>query len=185
MPRGHAVYHFATKSDYQLVLADVSAQLRLKYVVYESRLQPDFRIYASPLDVPEFGVNKWPDYLGGVMFIVLPEDAPLHWEYWPNRQVPEKYGFFGQQGNDRSVMYQPSSYHKGEHGEGLLWGQFDTISKHPDSLTIFNAFKKSIRKRFERMGVCYVGPEATRMLDSGVRLTQDLRRPAEFDIGRV
>lgn len=186
MARGKRIWHFATKADYEPVLMDISEQMRLKFVVYEERLQPtDFRVYGSPLEAPEFGVSSQPDWIQGIQFLVLPENAPLHFEYWPNRQVPEKYGFFGQQGNDQSVVFHPSSFYHGEKGEGLLWGEINTISEHPDSLAIFDAFKKSIRKHFERIDVCYVGDEAAKYLDAGGRLTQDLRAPCERDIQRA
>ena len=191
MPRGHALYFYAIKGDYEAVIADVAATLAVKYAVNEWRLKPDCRVYGSPLDAPDFDLFKWPRS-PGTMFFVFPESTKLPFRHRPERQVPEKYGFFFQDSDEMSnyrwVQFHPSGIYKGEQaGEGLLGGWLATNSEHPDSLAIFNAFKKSIKKRFEyfRFSGVYVGPEAVKYFESGGRLNQDLRMPPEGDAKRV
>lgn len=188
MPKGHALYHFATRADYEPVFVDVADQLSVMYAVDEWRLEPDHRVYASPLDAPDFENFKW-GRSPGTIFIVLPEDAVLPFTHMPHRQVPEKYGIVPSLVDDnyRWIDFHPSGFHKSDQwGEGLLRGWLTTNSGHPDSLVIFNAFKKSIKKRFEyfRYSGVYVGPEAVRYFESGGRLTEDLRRPREDDAKR-
>lgn len=192
MSRGHAIYHYATKADYEPVIADVAAQLAVKYAVDEWRVEPDFRVYPSPLEAPDFGVGKAPQNAGTTMFFVLPEDAELPFSHRPQRQAPEKYGFspvsIREPPNYQWISFLSSGFHKSEQwGEGLLEGWLTTNSEHPDSLAIFNAFKKSIKKRFEyfRYSGVYVGPEAVKYFESGGRLSQDLRGPREGDAKRV
>ena len=69
----------------------------------------------------------------------------------------------------------------------MLQGWLATNSEHPDSLAIFNAFKKSIKKRFEyfRYSGVYVGSAAVKYFEEGGRLAYDLRRPQEGDAKRV
>ncbi|WP_157770384.1 hypothetical protein [Methylomonas koyamae] len=191
MSRGHSIYHFATKNDYALVLSDISSQFDLKYVVDEWRLEPDFRVYASPFEAPDFENFKWAKS-HGTRFFVLPINTDLPFRYWESRQVPEKYGFMPSQieepPNYRFVFFDPSGFHRSdEWGEGLLQGWLSTNSVHPDSLAIFNAFKKSIKKRFEyfRCSGVYVGPEAVKYFDAGGRLAEDLRLPKERDMKRT
>lgn len=191
MSRGHSIYHYATKADYGLVIADVAAQMVVKYAVDEWRLEPDFRVYQSPLDAPDFDLFTWPQS-PGTMFFVLPEDANLPFSHRPQREVPEKYGFSPltllEQPNYRWVVFHPSGFHRSEQwGEGLIQGWLATNSQHPDSLAIFNAFKKSIKKRSEyfRFSGVYVGPEAAKYFESGGRLSDDLRRPREYDVKRT
>ena len=88
----------------------------------------------------------------------------------------EKYGFFfsgsGEIPNYRWVQFRPIGFHKSEPvGAGLLEGWLATNSEHPDSLAIFNAFKMSIKKRFEyfRYSGVYVGPETVKYFESGGR----------------
>lgn len=190
MAKGHSLYHFATRADYEPVFADVAAQLAVKYAVDEWRLGPDHRVYASPLDAPDFDLFKW-GRSPGTTFLVLPEDCELPFTFRPQRQVPEKYGFdlslIGEPPSYRWIRFHPSGIHKSEQfGEGLLQGWLATNSGHADSLAIFNAFKKSIKKRFEyfRHSGVYVGPDAVKYFDGGGRLTEDLRRPREWDVKR-
>lgn len=188
MSRGHSIYHFATKNDYALVISDISSQFDLKYVVDEWRLEPDFPVYKSPLEVPDFDFCKWPSSCETRLF-VLPVNAELPFKFWDKRQTPEKYGFMPSQIGDPPnydfVFLDPCGFHKSEEwGEGYIKGCLSTNSMHPDSLAIFNAFKKSIRKRFEHIGINYVGPEAAKYLDSGGRLVLDLRSPREQNLRR-
>lgn len=195
MPRGHSIYHYATKADYEPVIADVAAQIAVKYVDDESRVDPNFPVYLTPLDAPQFSICRWPQS-PGMTFLVFPADAELPWEYWPNRQSldpaipPRKYLLLPERSSPdyRSVTFHPSGFHKSEQwGEGLLRGWLATNSEHPDSLAIFNAFKKSIKKRFEyfRFSGVYVGPEAVKYFETGGRLSEDLRRTREDDSKRT
>ena len=190
MSRGHSIYHFATKNDYSLILSDVSSQLDLKYTVNEWRLEPDFPVYQSPIEVSDFNFCKWPNSCM-TRFFVLPVNVELPFKFWASRQVPEKYGFMPSQIGDPPnypfVFFDPCGFYKSEEwGEGFLRGWLSTNSVHPDSLSIFNAFKKSIKKRFEyfRFSGVYVGPEAAAYFDAGGRLTDDLRRSRENDVKR-
>lgn len=188
MSRGHSIYQYASLRDYELVLADVAAKIPVNYVVDEWRLQPDFRVYASPLEAPDFAVFSWPTQACTARFIVLPRDAELPFQYWESRQAPEKYGFWpsliGDPPNYNFVFFDPSGFFRGEQ-EGMIQGWINTNSKHPDSLAIFNAFKNSIRKRFEKIGIDYLGSDAVAYLDAaGGRLGQDLRLPRERDVKR-
>lgn len=188
MSRGHSIYHYASQRDYELVLADVAAKIPVNYVVDEWRLQPDFRVYASPLEAPDFAVFSWPTQACTARFIVLPRDAELPFHYRESRQAPEKYGLgpslIGDPPNYNFVFFDPSGFFRGEQ-EGMIQGWINTNSKHPDSLAIFNAFKKSIRKRFEREGLNYLGPDAAAYLDAGGRLGADLRLSREHDLTRL
>ena len=188
MSHGHSIYHFATKNDYSLILSDVSSQLDLKYTVNEWRLEPDFPVYQSPLEVPDLGLCKWPNTCA-LRLLALPADVVLPFEFWSKRQVPTKYGLVPSSltTDYRFIFFEPCGFHKSEEwGEGFLRGWLSTNSVNPDSLAIFNAFKKSIKKRFEyfRFSGVYVGSEAAAYFDAGGRLTDDLRQPRENDVKR-
>lgn len=192
MTRGHSIYHYATRADYEPVFADVAAQLAVKYVDDAWRVEPDFPVYLSPLDAIRFDICRWP-HSPDMTFLVFPVDAVLPFEYWPNRkslvpdEVPKKYGFHVL-GNYQCVIFHPCGFHKSEQwGQGLLQGWLATNSGHPDSLAIFNAFKKSIKKRFEyfRFSGVYVGAEAVKYLETGGRLTESLSRPVTGDAKRL
>lgn len=190
MSKGRSILHHATRADYEPVFADVSAQLPTKYAINEWRLDSEYRLYASPLEAPDFGSFKFGWY-PGTMFFVLPADAALPFGYWPEREVPEKYGpipsIVGNSPDYRWVYFNSSGFHNSEKfGQGLIQGWLATNSNHHDSMAIFDAFKKSMKKRFEyfRSGMSYVGPEAAKYFESGGRLTEDLRASVTRDIKR-
>jgi len=184
MPRGKRIWHFATRDDYRNVVFDLAQAVLVKYIYCEEREKPDFRVYQSPLDMCEFGECRYPSWVLCGRFLILPRDASLYFEHWPERESAEKYGFHGQLGNSESVVFHPSSLYNGDVGEGMLSGEISTVSHHPTSQVIFNVLKKSVQSHFERIGNCYVGPEAVQMLDEGFRLTQDLRTSREGDLRR-
>ena len=66
----------------------------------------------------------------------------------------------------------------------MVEGWLCTNSNHPDSLAIFKIFKKTIKDQFEyfKTSGVYVGQQAAKMYDSGLRLSQDLRNSSERDI---
>jgi hypothetical protein len=187
--RGHSIYHYATRVDYEPVIADIAAQLEVKYTVEEWLIKPEFRVYQSPLGAPDFGFSKTPFYAGLTNFLILAKDAPLPFGHMPERQVPQKHGLFPSimPRDYRWIFFRASGLNESEQwGEGLLEGWLSTNSTHPDSLAIFNAFKKTIKKRFEyfKYSGVYVGSEAAKYFESGGRLTQDLRQPIEGDAKR-
>ncbi len=189
MSKSNSLYHYATRADYEPVFADVAAQIAVKYAVDEWRIEPDFRVYASPLKAPDFDFFKW-GWSPGIMFLILPNDAELPFSHMPQRQVPEKYGIIplSIDQNYRWIDFHPSGFHKSEQwGEGLLRGWLATSSGHPDSLAIFKIFKKSIKKRFEyfHFSGVYVGLEAARYYEASGRLTDDLRSPKYRDAKRT
>jgi hypothetical protein len=147
------------------VLADVAAQLSVTYAVNEWRFDPDYRLYMSPLEASDFGLFKFGWY-PGTMFFVMPQDSDLPFGYWPERQVPEKYGpiptMIGNPPNYRWIYFNSSGFHKSEKfGEGLIQEWLATNSVHPGSQAIFNAFRKSIKKTFRilsnRHVLCWSG----------------------------
>lgn len=79
MARGHSIYHYATKADYEPVLQDVASQLEVKHVVEEWRFEPDFRVYESPLNAPDFGEFRWPSS-SEITFLILPKNIDLPYE---------------------------------------------------------------------------------------------------------
>ena len=165
--------------------------MAVKYAVDEWLIEPNFRVFELPFEAKGFDEFKWRKS-PGIIFFVLPKTAGLPFTYRPQRISPEKDGFnpitILDKPNYSWVKFHPSGFHKSEQwGDGMLQGWLSTNSGHPDSLAIFNAFKKSIKKRFEYLKSCsvYVGKEAAEYMDKGGRLTQDLRAPKTGDCKRV
>jgi hypothetical protein len=182
MSRGKSIYHYATKSDYRTFFEQLELVKELKFVLDIARTDPNFEIFTNPLQWQDFGFSKWKTGITR-RFIALNHDAVVPFEYRPQREVPEKYGFFVPKPNYWHVYFDVSQLYV-EDGVtvGLLEGWISTNSENSESTAIFDAMKKIIRKNWHRVGLCYLGPDALAYLRSGGRLSQDLTRPVEFDL---
>jgi RHS repeat-associated protein len=69
-------------------------------------------------------------------------------------------------------------------GERLVAGQVGTATDEKESEEIFALFSKAIRSKFEKIQSYYVGPDAARLLDKGVRLTPGAKSPEAYDLAR-
>jgi hypothetical protein len=184
MSRGKSIYHYATKSDYKSFFDQLAQVIELKFVLDIDRTDSNFEIFNNPLKWPEFGVSKWRNGVAR-RFIVLNSDAVIPFEYRPQREVPEKYGFFVPSPNYWHVYFDISQFYKeNDITKGLLQGCISTNSANSESMMIFDAMKKIIRRQWHSVphAQVYLGPEALAFLRSGGRLNEDLTRPIEFDL---
>jgi hypothetical protein len=67
----------------------------------------------------------------------------------------------------------------------LIAGQIGTVAtSDTDAVELYSLFARVIRKRFERVKSYYVGTEAARLLDDGVRLSATATSPQAYDLVR-
>ena len=66
----------------------------------------------------------------------------------------------------------------------LVAGQIGIISENEFSLSIYNLFLNTMRKKFEKIKSYYVGLEASNLLDKGFRLTANPKSPIIYDLSR-
>jgi len=70
-----------------------------------------------------------------------------------------------------------------QHSSGaLLSGRIATCSDSPTSKKLFELFKRAIGKHFRQINAFWVGPKAEAAWREGVRLAQDVKSPAEYDL---
>lgn len=203
-----SVYFFATtQEDLLPVLEVIEAQFDIKYVSSEWFVTPDIPVSDSAREIPDLGYCKWGNSCSS--YYIIPRAQKILVEYMPNRIVPEKYSFerkipsgnsvggvgFGSgaptyvlngllyhEGSAGGVYFRSGGLYSGEGGPALLQGSFDLLSHTPESLALFNALKKEIRRQWVRIQESYVAPEAERLLDQGMRLAQDIQAPRGTDI---
>jgi len=81
--------------------------------------------------------------------------------------------------NPDTVTFRPG----GQRGvNSILHGMVGTVSDTDTSMNIMKRFRRAIRKRFRKVKAFYVGPAANEGLLQGMRLTQSLQSPPEFDL---
>jgi hypothetical protein len=182
MSRGRSIYYYGTREDCGPVFDELGQSIPVKYVNEASRVDSIFEVHSSPLGFENFGESRWKNG-GSLSLIILPECENVPFEYWPERQVPEKYGFFTPKTDCSHVYFKAGGFYR-ETGViiGLLEGWISTNSTNPKSLAIFEALKKNMRKKWTRVKGAYLGPEALTYLRSGGRLSQDLTRPVLYDL---
>jgi hypothetical protein len=66
----------------------------------------------------------------------------------------------------------------------LLAGQMGTASESEISTELYTLFAKSVHRHFQRIKSYYVGPEAVRLLDEGMRLMPTESGPPSYDLTR-
>jgi hypothetical protein len=66
----------------------------------------------------------------------------------------------------------------------ILPGQFGIGHADPKASATFKLFSDVIRKNFEKIKSYYVGPEAARLLDRGMRLSPTEKSPETYDLVR-
>ncbi len=160
---------FATESDITTIAEEVSGKQPLRFVAAGSADQ------ASPIVLDDL---KHPEpfatYLvgkAGTQFVA--------------RTIPQHGGgnrySVDQLENPGTVMIRCGGV---LNGERLVAGQVGTATDEKESEEIFALFSKAIRSKFEKIQSYYVGPDAARLLDKGIRLTPSAKSPEAYDLAR-
>lgn len=101
------------------------------------------------------------------------------------RSVPQHAGStkfaIEQLSNAKTVVIQRGGTVEGSR---LLASQIGTSSNDPASEAIYALFAKEIRRGFEKVKSYYLGSEALRLLDEGVRLSPNAKSPEAYDLKR-
>lgn len=172
---------FAVKADLEAGIRHAESGMTLKYVLAGMSDSPDFHVYESLFDYEQLGANTYGDHIRGDCFLVLHKSEKVNAEKVPQRRGGAKYVVY-QDKNPHSITFQPGGIYDPNH---LVCGHIATISESMVSLELFKNFSRAILKDFKKVGNYYVGPEALKMLDRGVRLiTMGIDEPPEYDLKR-
>ena len=97
------------------------------------------------------------------------------------RGIAQNMWAIDQLANPDTTMFQ----HGGMYGNAvLLHGRVASASKTKTSVSLQRAFDSVIKKHFVRIQSFYVGPQAERLLDNGIRLAMGALSPREYDLRR-
>ena len=160
---------FATENDWSAILTSVALKRSLGLV--EAGLFDD-----PAIEMLEISTNleAFKSYL------IINRDHAVAVRNVPQRLGGEKFAI-DQLANPDSVMLVIG----GMIGENrLVSGQISTVAAESNSTELYAEFTKAIRTQFEKIKSYYVGPEASRLLDAGGRLTPTRKSPKEYDLVR-
>jgi hypothetical protein len=154
--------------------------MQVKFVLDEDRTNAHFEVFGNPLEYQFFGTTRVKNW-NSVSFLILPLNADIPYEYLENRQVPEKYGFFVPKIGYLHVYFKASGFYSETDGvKGLIEGWLSTNSENAESIAIFKAIKKIVRKNWRLIQYAYFGPRALEFMEQGGIVGQDLNHPIGF-----
>lgn len=160
---------FATENDLTALARAVSSQRPLSFVVAGLADEPTTTI-----------LHDFDNHAPFATYLVCDVGATVRVRRVPQRGCADKYAV-DQLRNPHTVSLQTG----GMLGESRLTaGQVGTTTTDPTSEEIYALFEKLIREEFEKIKSYYVGREAVRLMDKGVRLTATSKSPVSYDLIR-
>jgi hypothetical protein len=183
---------FATKSDLEPGLRAIEARFPLKYVRAGFWRTPEYTAYTSALDIAELETAN--DHIVAALqgYLVMLRSAEIFVRSSPQDAGGIHY-MIEREHNPQAFIFKPGGWY-----EGKLMGGFIYTSQvnPPEVVELCRHFIRTVTKGFVKLLGYYdrgyrspwwVGPEALRALDSGVRLVTydaqeqyaylDLKRP--------
>ena len=160
---------FATHGDLVAVVRDVMEVQPIDIVQGGLLSEPSLVVLTDVNDLRAFET-----------YLILDHGVPVNLRAVPQRAGGLKYAV-DQIDNPYTVVLQTGGKHTDQH---LIAGQVGTVGSSKQSDDLYALIGKVIRKRFEKVKSFYVGPEATDMLDGGLRLSATPKAPPMYDLVR-
>lgn len=169
----------ATREDYLSILLDVEAKFRLKYVLNGMFESPDLQVFHSANEIEALGVATKGNSVLEARYMMVDADTPV-----VAREIPQRKGGM-LYATDYTLPFVTLESGGVFEDRCLVWGRFSTLLKHPWEAEVMNQIRLEVRKRFVCINkLVWLGPEALKLFEGGMRCTQDFRSSAEFDLKR-
>lgn len=176
--RGRRKFLFATRNDLEPGIRAFEAKRSVKYM--ETGLFETFptEVYSSLLEVPDLGIAKYGQAPLEACYLVLDASTEVRIREVPQRRGGVRYALDAV-ANPKSINFRPGGMYQ---DRCLIMGEITTMPDDPTSIELYRLFVREVTKGFVQVQECRIGPEAFRLLESGMRLTQDVRAPTEYDV---
>lgn len=172
---------FGEKEDFYDILNEIESKKNIKY--FKTGLFDDTNIinYNSLLDYKELGNASFGSQGLNDCFLIISNNKELKIRSVPQRKGGVKYAV-DQLINDESVIIEPGGVFK----DGIfVAGRIGTVKDDAFSKEIYSLFFSLMKKKFIKVGNCYVGELAKEKLDSGWRFVLNDSSPKEYDLKAV
>ena len=176
----HGIHIYVAREDLAELLKHVEDDRPIQYVqtgLFESKTPIVFR---SAESIDGLGIATVGAQVSEPSYMVLDSDRRVHVQRVPQRRGGVLYAI-DQKRNPHTVVLNCGGEYR---DEALISSEISTIWDDEVSDSLFNVFKKYIRREFQRVQSYYLGPGAVHALDSGVRLTYNVRAPEFYDLRR-
>jgi hypothetical protein len=157
----------------------IEAQRPLKYALCGLFPSRDVQICRSLLDLENLGTATGRNRTLCARYLILQTEKELHVRSVAQFSGGTRYAV-DQLHNPASIVFQPG----GVYGEGfLIWGNIGTASNHPHAVQLFREFSRSVTSGFRKHNNYFVGAEALKLREKGVRLiTMHVDEGKEYDL---
>jgi hypothetical protein len=129
------------------------------------------------VEIPNLGLARYGEQIQEDRYLVV--DAATKVEARP---VPQRRGgvlyAVDHIANPSAIWFRPGGLFQ-EHC--LIGGEILGVG-NAESLALYRPFSRAVMAGFEKIKRFYAGPEASRLLHSGARLTLSAASPAEYDL---
>ena len=173
---------FATRSDLMPGIEWIESQEDLHYVragLYNKDEINELNVLDSLGNVNEIGYNTTGQYVTGTQFLVVEKKYKIRIEKVKQRKGGYLYAVDTLK-NPHSIIFQPNGMYQDSY---LIKGTIGTVSESKKSIELYKFFSKGIVKGFTKIKGLYVGPEAMKLMESGVRLiTMHVQQSPEYDL---
>lgn len=176
---GKTLYFFVTKEDLHKIIQNVEQTISLKYVMDHLYDSTRFQIYHSFEQYEGFGMNRSGDHQTDLFFI-FERNCPIVLKQVPQFEGGIKYSL-GQDLNKDSITFWPGGLYQDQF---LIMSHIGTISNSPESLKLFDIFKKVIKKQcnMHNRGSNIWYSDAVKEVSNKYRLiTININSPREYD----
>lgn len=175
------IFIFSEISDIEPILSEVESHMKLHY--FKTGLFDDSTIprYDSFLKFPNLGLVSNGDWNHIDSYLVIPYEKNVNIREIPQTNGGVKYAVDQKTNNESLFIKLGGIFNE----EVLVAGVISTISKDEYSLKLFKLFSDKIKKRFSKIGTFFVGNNAKKRLESGVRLVTNEHSPSEYDLKMI
>ncbi len=175
------IQFFATREDVKEVTEIVETQRPLTYVLTGLFDEPLVDGVDSLLDIPELGIARAGDAVQCPAYLVGARSFVPAIRSVVQRRGGTKYAI-DQLENPQTIIIRPGGVFA---ASVMIAGTLSTVSKDPASLELYRLFLAAFRRRFESIKSYRVGRNAAHLLDTGSRLTANIRSPTLYDLTRA
>ena len=172
---------FATRANLLSLLEKVEAQRTLHYVRAGNHDSKSVEIIDNARSIEQLGIALVGDRNHVPSYLIVDAKTKVNTEIIQLRRGGVKYAVY-QPKNPKSIAFNPG----GEFGsDAIVAGDVGTVSRDTDSLALYMLISKQLRKDFVYINGYYVSNDAVEAMDSGIRLTANVRSPCEYDLQRI
>jgi hypothetical protein len=171
---------FATRTDLLDLFMKIEANRTIHLAEAGMLDQADLVVYPSASQILGLGEIRVHESVQGRILLITDVAIPFVNEPVPQRCGGMRYSV-SQKANPNTISLAPGGQFD---DHTILAGNFGTCTDSPLSAVLLKLVAGAIRRNWTGIKSYAVGPEATRVLDAGGRLTANLRSPREFDLQR-